>query len=126
MRFIHVVLLTAVSIALSGCAVGKQDLGKSDEPIDRDKGRQQFQQTCRVCHSLADADAAGTFGPDLDKLQPDANRVREQISSGGGGMPKDLLDGADADLVARYVAEVAGQDPTADDRTGIRGRKTVK
>lgn len=119
-------LLTALVVILSGCSVGKQDLNKTTEPVDRDKGRQVFQQTCRVCHSLADADAAGTFGPDLDKLQPDANRVREQIASGGGGMPKDLLKGGDADLVARYVGEVAGQAPDADDQSGVRGGTTKR
>lgn len=80
----------------------------TSEPVDRPAARELFQRSCRTCHSLADASAAGTFGPDLDQLQPDARRVREQIASGGDGMPKDLLTGDDAQLVARYVAEVAG------------------
>lgn len=104
--------LVLLALALGGCS-SSNATDTSDEPVDRATARQVFQQTCRACHSLADADAAGTFGPDLDQLQPDAERVREQIESGGGGMPEGLLKGDQADLVARYVAEVAAtpEDP---------------
>jgi cytochrome c551 len=115
-----VLLALTSTLALGGCGGGSK-LAKSDEPLDLDKGRQQFQQTCRACHALADAEAAGVFGPDLDLLQPDAERVREQIESGGGGMPPDLLSGDDADLVARYVAEVAGAKPESEGTGGERG-----
>lgn len=104
--FVQLPALALLALALSGCA-SSSSTQESDEPVDRGTARQVFQQTCRACHSLADADAAGTFGPDLDQLQPDAERVREQIKSGGGGMPDGLLEGDQADLVARYVAEVA-------------------
>lgn len=113
------VLLAAVAAACS--TPGARNLDEATEPVDLDKGRQLFQTTCRICHSLADAQAAGTFGPDLDLLQPDAERVREQIAEGGGGMPEDLLDGEDADLVARYVAEVAGRGLEREGEGGTRG-----
>lgn len=114
--------LLALCAAVAACsAPGSRDLDETSEPLDVDKGRQLFQTTCRVCHSLADARAAGTFGPDLDLLQPDAERVREQIDEGGGGMPADLLEGEDADLVARYVAEVAGQGLEREGEGGTRG-----
>ncbi|MCW2928072.1 MAG: cytochrome c protein [Thermoleophilia bacterium] len=118
----HPLLLLLTVLALAGCdAPGGSALKETDEPVDRDRGRQLFQQTCRACHSLADARAAGVFGPDLDLLQPDAERVREQITSGGGGMPPDLLDGEDADTVARYVGEVAGAKPEVEGEGGTRG-----
>lgn len=102
--------LIALSLVAAACsAPGSSGLNDTKDPPDEDKGRALFQETCRACHSLADAKAAGVFGPDLDLLQPDAERVREQIAEGGGGMPDELLDGDDADLVARYVAEVAGR-----------------
>jgi mono/diheme cytochrome c family protein len=112
------VLCCAVMLTACGSGGGSST---SDEPLDVDKGRQLFQTNCRVCHSLADAKAAGTFGPDLDLLQPDAERVREQIDDGGGGMPQDIIEGDEAELVARYVAQVAGQDPDAEGRGGNRG-----
>lgn len=114
-------LLVPVAAATSACEPGGRSLDESTEPVDIEAGRQLFQTTCRTCHSLADARAAGTFGPDLDLLQPDAERVREQIDEGGGGMPADLLDGQDADLVARYVAEVAGKGLERNPDLGARG-----
>ncbi len=91
------------------------------EPIDKDKGRQLFQTTCRSCHSLNDAEAAGVFGPDLDLLQPEASTVRRAIEDGPDPMPDDLLTGEDADLVARYVAQVAGAKPEEEGEGGNRG-----
>lgn len=107
-------LLAVLSALMVSCGT---DEGKSasSEPVDGDAGRQLFQTTCRACHSLSDARAAGVFGPDLDLLQPDAERVREQIESGGGGMPSKLLEGKDAELVARYVAQVAGRGAEPED-----------
>ena len=112
-------VLAAGAAACSAPGSGGSGVDR-DEPIDLDAGRQLFQTTCRICHSLADARAAGTFGPDLDLLQPDAERVREQISDGGGGMPPDLLEGDDADLVAEYVATVAGQGLEQEGEGGAR------
>jgi mono/diheme cytochrome c family protein len=113
--------LVACSLGAAACSGSGSGARKADEPVDLDKGRQLFQTNCRVCHALADAKAAGTFGPDLDLLQPDAERVREQIDEGGGGMPQDIIEGEDADLVAQYVAEVAGQGLETEGEGGSRG-----
>lgn len=115
-------LLTA-AMALGACTTpGSNDLDSPPaEPIDVDRGRQLFQTTCRSCHSLADARAAGVFGPDLDLLQPEATTVRRAIDEGPGPMPAELLTGEDADLVARYVAMVAGANPEREGEGGTRG-----
>jgi mono/diheme cytochrome c family protein len=117
--------MLVLAMILAGCG-GSGGTRDASEPIDLDEGRQLFQSNCRICHSLADAEAAGTFGPDLDLLQPDAERVREQIDSGGGGMPPDVVEGKEADLVAEYVAQVAGQDPDAEGEGGTRGSTKTK
>lgn len=117
-------LLAAISLLAGGCsAPGTSSINDETEPIDVEEGRQLFQSTCRVCHSLGDANAAGTFGPDLDQLQPDAERVREQIDSGGGGMPsfEGKFSDEEADLLARYVAQVAGTGPPPEEQSGGRG-----
>jgi mono/diheme cytochrome c family protein len=121
-------LVVLLAAAASGCTLpGSKNLDTETEPVDLDAGRTLFQTTCRACHSLADAHAAGVFGPDLDLLQPDATRVRQQIDRGGGGMPADLLTGADADLVARYVAKVAGAgDESGDGTSTTRGNTKAK
>jgi cytochrome c551 len=102
-------LALAVAVLLAGCGSSAAQLDTSTAPLDLELARQSFQTNCRSCHSLADAQAAGVFGPDLDQLQPDAQRTREEIDSGGGGMPAGIIKGAEADMVARYVAQVAGQ-----------------
>ena len=56
--------------------------------------------------------AQGVTGPDLDDLGLDRQRVLNAIKRGGTGdgrMPAGLLQGEDAENVARYVAQVAGQ-----------------
>lgn len=64
---------------------------------------------CAVCHTLADAGAAGTIGPNLDELKPDANRVAQAVRNGIGVMPAfDALSDADVQALAKYVAGVTG------------------
>ena len=118
-----IALTAALALGAAACGGGGDRRLESTEPVDVERGRQVFQTSCRTCHTLADANAAGVFGPDLDQLQPDAERVREQIDRGGGGMPDDILRDADADLVARYVAEVAG---TVPEEEGERDRGAVR
>ena len=51
----------------------------------------------------------GIAGPDLDRLDLTAARVREMIRTGSldSAMPANLLEGDDTDRVARYVARVS-------------------
>ena len=120
---VFLALLTAVSAVAAACSVpGSSNLDDPPaEPIDTSRARQLFQTSCRVCHSLADARAAGVFGPDLDLLQPEASTVRRAIDDGPGPMPDDLLTGDDADLVSRYVAQVAGRQLDREGEGGTRG-----
>ncbi|MEM6490220.1 MAG: cytochrome c [Pseudomonadota bacterium] len=66
---------------------------------------------CAICHTLADAGAAGDIGPNLDKMDLDIARVRIAVHDGVGVMPPfgDSLTAEDIDAVASYVAAVAGQ-----------------
>ena len=76
-------------------------------------GKELFIQTCKSCHTLEAVNAHGVTGPNLDELGGlDKQRVLGAIKRGGTGtgqMPPGLLDGADADAVATYVAAVAGR-----------------
>jgi cytochrome c6 len=66
---------------------------------------------CGGCHTLADAGSSGAVGPNLDDAQPSAERVREIVTNGQGGMPSfssSLSEQQIAD-VAAYVSSVAGQ-----------------
>ena len=66
---------------------------------------------CGGCHTLADAGASGTVGPNLDDSQPSVELVVDRVTNGQGGMPSfssTLSEQQIAD-VAAYVSSVAGQ-----------------
>ncbi len=80
------------------------------------EAKELFQANCGACHTLSRAGTDGIVGPDLDDLlgqgTPEANeqRVANAIQNGiEGRMPAGILTGEDADLVADFVARVAGQ-----------------
>ena len=70
--------------------------------------KETFATTCGGCHTLKAAGTDGQVGPNLDDLKPDAATVRAAIKNGPSVMPENLLQGAEADQVAQYVADNAG------------------
>ena len=84
-----------------------------------------FQTNCGSCHALDRAATDGVVGPDLDErlagvagpaiddtgVQANQSRVVNAIANGfgGGAMPAGILQGADAENVANFVARVAGR-----------------
>jgi cytochrome c6 len=63
---------------------------------------------CTGCHTLADANATGTVGPNLDTLKPTYDAVVKQVTNGGQVMPpfKDTLTEQQIQDVAAYVSSV--------------------
>jgi mono/diheme cytochrome c family protein len=81
-------------------------------PAGRAVGRHVFQTAgCAGCHTLKDAGATGTVGPNLDALKPPKAAVQTQVENGGGPMPayKGKLTAAQIAAVATYVSSVAGR-----------------
>jgi mono/diheme cytochrome c family protein len=74
-------------------------------------GKDVFESNCATCHTLSDAGATGSVGPNLDDLQPDEETVKNQVTNGGGGMPAfgGQLSETQIQSVAKYVSSVAGQ-----------------
>jgi mono/diheme cytochrome c family protein len=75
-------------------------------------GKQVFASAgCASCHTLKDAGATGTVGPDLDQLKPSKAAVARQVTNGGAVMPsfKGRLSAAQIQAVAGYVSSVAGK-----------------
>jgi mono/diheme cytochrome c family protein len=108
------IAVPAAVIASRGESEGAVGPLRTEKPSKADEeGKELFIQTCKSCHTLAAVGAKGVTGPDLDELGGvDKQRVLHAIKIGGTGdgrMPPGLLDGENADLVARYVAKVAGQ-----------------
>ena len=62
---------------------------------------------CAICHTLADAGAAGEIGPSLDELKPDQARVLKALKTGIGQMPAfTTLTDEQMQILASYVAQV--------------------
>ena len=74
-------------------------------------GKAVFKSNCSSCHTLADAGAKGTVGPNLDQLKPPEALVVTQVTNGGGVMPafKGTLTPQQIQDVAAYVSSVAGK-----------------
>jgi len=79
-------------------------------PADVAHGKQLFLSAgCAGCHTLADAGATGTVGPNLDAAHPSDSLVAERVRDGKGVMPSFAgeLDDAEIAAVAAYVSQAA-------------------
>jgi mono/diheme cytochrome c family protein len=79
---------------------------------DATAGKQIFETAgCKSCHTLKDAGATGTVGPNLDDVKPPVSLVTDRVTNGKGVMPSfsgQLTPKQIAD-VAAYVSSVAGK-----------------
>ncbi len=119
--FVIVVLYVGLGIAVPAVVIagrgeaegGVGSLRSEQASASAEEGKELFIANCKSCHNLDAVQAHGVTGPDLDELGGlDRQRVLNAIKNGGTGqdrMPKAVLEGADAEAVARYVASVAGQ-----------------
>ncbi len=82
-------------------------------------GRALFAEKCAVCHTLAATNSVGRIGPILDVRVPEEPtfKAREELvyrtilsgmARGYGNMPARLVEGPEAEDVAKFVAAVAG------------------
>jgi mono/diheme cytochrome c family protein len=79
-----------------------------------DSGKKIFAaQGCGGCHTLSDAGASGTVGPNLDQAKPDYRLATARITLGKGAMPsfKGSLSDQDIANVASYVVQATGGTP---------------
>jgi mono/diheme cytochrome c family protein len=119
----RVVVALVLVLAVAGCGMTSTTtptpetvIGKVAQPPtqkgDPAAGKQVFESAgCKSCHTLADAGATGTVGPNLDQAKPPAALVVDRVTNGKGVMPafggqlspKQIAD------VAAYVSSVAGK-----------------
>ena len=85
--------------------------GGGGSAVATPNGKEIFASNCVACHTLKDAGATGTVGPNLDTLKPPEATVAHQVTVGGGAMPpfKGTLSAAQITAVAKYVSSVAGK-----------------
>ena len=77
-------------------------------------GKQIFETAgCKSCHTLADAGATGTVGPNLDQVKPDYRTATARVTLGKGVMPsfKSQLTTQQIADVAAYVVKATGGTP---------------
>ena len=119
-----VVLLLGVGIpALALSKEGSEGSSPENVASNLQTGKDLFVTNCGACHTLAEAGTDGVIGPNLDELlappsasAPDPNTIKPRVLSAinngvGGRMPKGVLTGQQADQVATFVSQVAGQGP---------------
>jgi mono/diheme cytochrome c family protein len=78
---------------------------------DPTAGKQVFLSAgCTGCHTLADANATGTVGPNLDQVKPDYRLATARVTLGKGQMPtfKGTLSDQKIADVASYVVTATG------------------
>ena len=69
---------------------------------------------CGGCHTLSEAHATGTVGPNLDQAHPDYRLATARVTNGKGVMPSfkgQLSDQQIADVAAYVVKATGGEAP---------------
>jgi len=133
MRKAIAITLALTATILAGCGAVARIPASQFNTADFSIGKALFSEKCASCHTLADANAKGTIGPNLDDaFGPDklqgfhlstiadvvrgqiayADTYPGQIADAGAvpgvdsqGMPANLLRGQQARDVAVYVAQ---------------------
>ena len=81
---------------------------------DKTAGKAVFVKAgCGGCHTLAEAHATGTVGPNLDQVKPSYRRATARVTLGKGVMPsfKSQLTTQQIADVASYVVKASGGQP---------------
>jgi len=102
--------LAIVAVPLAGALAADDQPAPAALSADQvTKGRQLFSDNgCNACHTLGDANAAGTVGPSFDgDTGLDKALAVATITNGRGPMPNfGWMDAKDIDLVAAYIVQV--------------------
>jgi cbb3-type cytochrome c oxidase subunit III len=118
-NLVHGQDLTNVAAFVARCAGNKSDpacQSANGGKITATAGKDIFQAAgCVNCHTLKDAGATGTIGPNLDQKKPPKSLVVDRVTNGKTGalgtMPsfKSQLSPQQIQAVADYVSSVAGK-----------------
>ena len=98
---------TPETVVGSDPAAPKPTVPKEYENGDATAGKAVFTSHCATCHTLSDAGATGTIGPNLDDAKPDLALVLDRVVNGKGLMPpfKGQLSTKEIADVAAYVVQ---------------------
>lgn len=105
-KLLAILIIPAALVA--GC--GGSDDSSGGDTATLSPAAQLFDSAgCGGCHTLSEANANGPVGPNLDGMNLDVARVRDQIENGSGSMPpfKDDLSQKQIDQLAEFVSKAS-------------------
>jgi mono/diheme cytochrome c family protein len=120
-------MAATAALALAACGFGEEGISVSkDDP--HYNGAVLFSTHCSGCHTLEAAGTQGTGnrsertqGPNLDQRTETYDDALFAIQNGGFSgaiMPQNIVVGDEAEAVARFVAEYAGNEAEEAPRPG--------
>lgn len=112
--------LPVLAVSYNNASQSKETVGGVSLTADQQEGRIVFAKKCATCHQLDAANGVGRVGPNLDKIIPPIAEEKARIAfikdaitngraRGNGQMPRGLVDGADQEHVAAFIARTAGR-----------------
>jgi cytochrome c6 len=118
-------VIATLALALAGCGGGEEatptpETVEGTQPTTQtqaaaegnaENGKKIFASAgCGSCHTLKDAGASGTIGPNLDEAKPDLELAIDRVTNGASPMPsfKDQLSEQEITDVATYVVQATG------------------
>jgi mono/diheme cytochrome c family protein len=112
--------MALIAVAAAAVAIGCGTEGVEVDDPTFEEGADLFAERCSGCHTLKAAGTQGSAnrsqraqGPDFDQRTETVADVLFAIRNGGFSgaiMPQNIVVGEDAQKVAEFVAEYAGQD----------------
>ncbi|MFS0783677.1 cytochrome c551 [Bacillus sp. 1P06AnD] len=102
-------LFLGTSLALAACggdkASDEKPKGDGKTYVDDSEGGQLYSKNCFACHG---DNLQGVNGPNLQTIGAEKSEAEIEkiiVEGTGGGMPKGLLKGKDAETVAQWLSE---------------------
>ena len=107
------ITIAVAAVALAACGTESIDVSSSSED-----GAEIFAANCAGCHTMTPAGSQGSGnralrvqGPNLDQRAVSYEDALYAINNGGASgavMPQNIITGADAEAVAKFIEEYSG------------------
>jgi len=120
-------MVVAAALGLAACGFGEEKISVSDKDPNHE-GAVLFATHCSGCHTLSAAGTQGsgnrgerTQGPNLNQRVESYDDALYAIQNGGFSgaiMPQNIVVGDEAEAIARFVAQYAGEDAESSPRPG--------